>query len=133
AYYGFRVDAGTACFVDAAAVAATMPDGDWYETLFENDKPDCWFALMDNPQHIRAGLANIRLPDSTRGGNIRIIHSGWGDGFYPVVGGYDASGRLVRVHIDFMVVFRDTPNDASSTGRGLNLLEIARRSDGHGQ
>jgi hypothetical protein len=28
-----------------------------------------------------------------------------GDGVYPLIGGYAKDGRLVRVHIDFMVVF----------------------------
>jgi Protein of unknown function (DUF4241) len=120
-YYGFPVDAGTACFVDEGALAGGMPDEqDWLAGVFENDSPGCWFARMDDPAHIRAGLANIQLPlaeagenpgsSSPEGGsanNILIIHSGWGDGVYPIVGGYDASGRLVRVHIDFLVVFRD--------------------------
>lgn len=108
-YNGFPVDAGTACFVDAAALVSAMPDKtSWHEGVFENDKPDSWFNVMDNPAHIRAGLANIPLPLARNGENIIIVHSGWGDGFYPVVGGFDASGRLIRVHIDFMVVF---PND----------------------
>jgi hypothetical protein len=104
-YWGFPVDAGTACFADDGAVATAMPDGNWYEGLFENASPDCWFARMDDPGHIRAGIANIPLPSGASGENIVIFHSGWGDGFYPVVGGYDASDRLIRVHIDFMVVF----------------------------
>ncbi|MDO9383609.1 MAG: DUF4241 domain-containing protein [Hyphomicrobiaceae bacterium] len=105
-YHGFPVDAGTACFVDAGALVSSMPDeATWYEGLFENDRPDSWFNLMDNPSHLREGLANITLPLAKNGENIVIIHSGWGDGFYPVVGGFDASGRLIRVHIDFMVVF----------------------------
>ena len=33
-----------------------------------------------------------------------IIHSGWGDGTYPLIGGYDANGELVAVHIDLFVV-----------------------------
>jgi len=33
-----------------------------------------------------------------------IVHSGWGDGAYPVVGSFDGSDRLVAVHIDFQVV-----------------------------
>lgn len=104
-YYGFPVDAGTACFVDQGAVEAAMPDeGEWYETLFETGTPDSWFARMDDPGHIREGLANIPLPRAAQGENIVVIHSGWGDGFYPVVGGYAAAGRLVRVHIDFLVV-----------------------------
>jgi hypothetical protein len=106
-YYGFPVDAGTACFVDQGAVDTLMPDGDWYEAIFDNGTPNSWFEQMDDPNHIRAGIANIALPNSRQGENIVIVHSGWGDGHYPVVGGYDASGRLVRVHIDFFVVFRD--------------------------
>jgi hypothetical protein len=105
-YNGFPVDAGTACFVDQGAVDTLMPDGDWQD-VFDNGKPDSWFERMDDPSHIRAGLANIVLPLARGGENIVIIHSGWGDGHYPVVGGYDASDRLVRVHIDFLVVFRD--------------------------
>jgi hypothetical protein len=31
-------------------------------------------------------------------------HSGWGDGFYPVIGTYDDRGRLAGVHIDLQVV-----------------------------
>lgn len=105
-FHGFPVDAGTACFVDGGALEACMPDENtWYEGLFENDKPESWFARMDDPTHIRDGLANIPLPSARNGENIIIIHSGWGDGFYPVVGGFDASGRLVRIHIDFQVVF----------------------------
>ncbi len=104
-YHGFPVDAGTACFVDAGAVTSCMPDGNWYEDLFDNGTPDSWFARMDDPAHIREGIANIVLPLAKSGENIVVIHSGWGDGFYPIVGGFDASGRLVRVHIDFMVVF----------------------------
>ena len=106
-FCGFPVDAGTACFVDQGAVEALMPDGDWYKDIFDNGTPNSWFEQMDDPSHIRAGIANISLPHSQQGENIVIVHSGWGDGFYPVVGGYDASERLVRVHIDFFVVFRD--------------------------
>jgi len=107
-YYGFPVDAGTACFADHGAVAALMPEGDWYETLFDNGTNSSWFARMDDPQHIRQGVANIMLPNARGGENILIFHSGWGDGFYPIIGGYDKHGRLIRVHIDFMVVFDET-------------------------
>jgi hypothetical protein len=106
-YDGFPVDAGTACFVDAGALADGMPppEDDWNEALFDNGTPESWFNRMDDPAHIRAGLANIALPLAKDGANIVIIHSGWGDGIYPVVGGYAEDGRLVRVHIDFLVVF----------------------------
>ena len=83
-----------------------MPDTAWHPDLFE-DGPDSWFAQMDNPDIIRDGIANIPLPLAKHNENIVIFHSGWGDGSYPVVGGYDAAGKLSAVHIDFMVVFRD--------------------------
>jgi uncharacterized protein DUF4241 len=104
-YYGIPVDAGSVCFVDDEAVQRWMPKegSNWYDELFENDRDDCWFNLMDDAAHIRAGLANIRLPHASDGANIVIAHSGWGDGFYPVVGGYDAQGNLVAVHIDLLI------------------------------
>jgi len=104
-FYGISVDAGTVCFVDDETVQRCMPvdDSTWNDELFDNDADDCWFNLMDNPAHIRAGLANIRLPCAVDGANIIISHSGWGDGFYPVIGGYDAQGNLVAVHIDLLV------------------------------
>jgi hypothetical protein len=105
-FIGFPVDAGTACFVDEGTLASSMPDVErWHNDLFDNAEPDSWFNRMDDPQHIRAGLANIQLPLAVNRANIVIIHSGWGDGVYPLVGGYDGEGRLIRVHIDFMVVF----------------------------
>jgi Protein of unknown function (DUF4241) len=104
-YYGIAVDAGAVCFIDDEAIRHGMPvdESTWDGELFENDKDDCWFNLMDNPTHIRVGLANIRLPRAKDGANIIICHSGWGDGFYPVVGGYDAQGNLVAVHIDLLI------------------------------
>jgi hypothetical protein len=105
-FMGFVVDAGTACFVDAGAVDCGMPPDQvrWYDDVFENSSSDCWFNRMDDASHIRAGLANVPLPLASDGSNAILIHSGWGDDIYPVVGGYDREGKLTRVHIDFMVV-----------------------------
>ena len=102
-YYGYPVDAGTSCFTDAQAIAADMPpEEEWFEGLFENDDPDSWFNQMDDPSNIRRGLANITLPNSSN--NLVLFHSGWGDGVYPIVGGFDAAGQLIAVHTDFHVV-----------------------------
>ena len=104
-FIGFGVDSGTACFVDDEAIANCMPaDLDWNEAFFDNGRSDSWFAQMDDPNHIRFGLANLVLPLAQDGENIIIIHSGWGDGRYAVVGSFDAHHQLVAVHIDFFVV-----------------------------
>ena len=108
-FYGFGVDAGTACLVDAGALADGMPEESmsWDESVFQPDDGSGWFEAMDDPDHIGEGIANIPLPCTPGRANILIAHSGWGDGVYPVVGGYDADGALVAVHIDLMVVFDD--------------------------
>lgn len=104
-FVGFGVDAGTACFVDESLIRPCMPAPEtWYEDLFENERDDCWFKRMDDPAHIRAGIANIKLPRAQSEENLILFHSGWGDGCYPVIGSFDSKGDLVSVHIDFFVV-----------------------------
>ena len=99
------MDAGTACFVDDSVIAEGMPDArTWLKDLFENERPDSWFNLMDNSNHIREGIANIPLPNAKNGENLILFHSGWGDGIYPVVGSFDADNALLAVHIDFNVI-----------------------------
>lgn len=104
-FIGFAVDAGTACFVDETVIGPCMPDPQtWYPSLFENERADCWFRQMDDPAHIREGIANITLPLAKNGENLILFHSGWGDGRYPVVGSFDLADRLIAAHIDFFVV-----------------------------
>jgi hypothetical protein len=112
-FYGVGVDAGTVAFADAAAAVACMPprEDDWYEDLFDDGTERSWFALQDDPDHYRNGCANITLPLATAGQNIVLSHSGWGDGFYPVVSTHDADGALLGVHIDLLVAGPDDPEE----------------------
>jgi Protein of unknown function (DUF4241) len=100
---GFGVDTGTACFFDADSFTRCAGE-DWHDHATDDEDPTSWFSQMDDPGHFREGLANVPFQLSKAGENIILIHSGWGDGTYPVIGGYDADGRLIRVHIDFLVV-----------------------------
>lgn len=118
-YFGVAVDAGTVAFFDAAAVEASMPnDGDtWYDEVFDTGEPGSWFDIMDSETPLRAGTANIAMPLATGGENVILAHSGWGDGFYPVLQTRDADGRLTGVHIDLQVV--GTPaGENESDGEG---------------
>jgi hypothetical protein len=112
-FYGVGVDAGTVAFADAGAVAACMPPRghDWYEGVFDNGTEQSWFALQDDPNHYRSGCANITMPLATAGENIVLSHSGWGDGFYPVVSTHDADGALLGVHIDLLVAGPEEPEE----------------------
>jgi hypothetical protein len=105
-FIGLNVDTGTACFVDAAALVYGMPPDDesWYDDFFDNGSDTSWFNIIDDPSHIREGVANIPLPLATEGTNLIMYRTGWGDGSYPVIGGYDATGVLVAVHIDCFVL-----------------------------
>ncbi|MCR9566561.1 DUF4241 domain-containing protein [Vibrio diabolicus] len=102
-FWEYGVDAGTVCFADADVIEAIKPEEDsWYEGLFDNGRDDCWFNQTNRKILIREGLANIQLPNSDK--NLILFHSGGGDGFYPVIGGYDSNNNLVAVHTDFFVV-----------------------------
>ncbi|VEG28421.1 Uncharacterised protein [Actinomyces howellii] len=110
---GVGVDAGTVGFADHEAVSTAMPsDGvDWYEELFDSGEPDSWFELMDSTEHFRAGAANIVMPLAENGENVVLSHSGWGDGFYPVVLTRDADGSPLGLHIDLQVVGRSADHE----------------------
>jgi hypothetical protein len=112
---GVMVDAGTVAFADAGAIAECMPEGDWYEDLFDDDTDESWFARMDDPDHLRAGCANIVMPLAEAGENVILSHSGWGDGVFPVVRTRDAGGKMLGLHIDLLVVgggIDDDPDEA---------------------
>jgi hypothetical protein len=80
---------------------------DWYDIAMDEDATGNWFGPMDDPDHICKGVANVALPYATDGENMVLVHTGWGDGIFPVIGGFDAGGRLIRVHMDFLVVMPD--------------------------
>jgi Protein of unknown function (DUF4241) len=104
-FQGFPVDSGTACFVDEGALASGMPDrATWYEDVFESDESTAWYSQLRDPDHLRKGLANVPLPLATDGSNAVLFRSGWGDGIFPVIAGYDAADNLVRIHVDFLVI-----------------------------
>ena len=135
-YYGVGVDFGTVAFVDADALLTCMPEGNWYEDLFDPAEGGGWFGRMDDPDHYRAGSANIRLPLAKQAENLVLSHSGWGDGFYPVVKTLDADGKLLGVHINLGVVVDyddevtavETPPAAPTHSRARGFLRRIFRS-----
>jgi len=79
------------------------------EEVFDSGRPGSWFSEMDDPDHIRAGVANLVLPRAQAGENLILCHSGWGDGLYPLVGSYDSQDRLVAISIDLGVIGENVP------------------------
>ncbi|GAB3170957.1 hypothetical protein GCM10027059_38350 [Myceligenerans halotolerans] len=99
AWYGTGVDAGTVAFADATAAEA-LPRS--FDSSLE-ETHDRWMDLLDDPRHHGKDRANAPLPGVAGGENVVLTHSGWGDGFYPVITTHDSDGRLLGVHIDLLV------------------------------
>ena len=120
-FLGFGVDGGRACLVDAAAAQRCYPDVDaWFVRHYPDtsallgDAPGedaDWFDALYGPLDSRPrpgeaprAVVNLALPHAPGGENVVAVSSGWGDGYYAVVGGYDADGRLAAVHVDFFLI-----------------------------
>ncbi|MEV8333836.1 DUF4241 domain-containing protein [Streptomyces niveus] len=87
--YGFGVDSGTACFMDAAAV----------QTVVNNA------AGGENPlQERETGGVRIGFTgDSLSGAGLIAFESGWGDGSYPVWVGRAANRSVVCLVADMLL------------------------------
>jgi hypothetical protein len=109
AFSSVGVDAGTVSFVDAETLLRSMPADTqtWYDDIFDSGEPGSWFSIMDAAVPQPAGYANIVLPLATNGENVVLAHSGWGDGYYPLIASRDAAGKLTGIHIELFVVGPD--------------------------
>ena len=110
---GVVVDAGAVGFADNMAVETAMPPPgvDWCDEIFDSGEPDAWISVLYSAEHLRAGAANIVMPLAKNGENVVLSHSGWGDGFYPVILTRDADGTPLGLHIDLQVVGRFAEDD----------------------
>lgn len=97
-FFGYSVDAGVGCFMDAHAAAAL-------DARYESDE-SYDEALIDAMEASRADgweHANVML-DLASGVNLVMVESGWGDGIYASYWGYDAQGAPVCLVTDFSVL-----------------------------
>lgn len=84
-FYGFGVDSGTGCFVDAVA-AGRLTGGE--NTVPHDDDTD-GILVLDDPES---------------GGNLILYPSGMGDGSYPVWIGRDADGEVSCLVADMLIL-----------------------------
>lgn len=96
-FFGYAIDAGVGCFMDAQAATAL-------DARYENDE-SYDEALIDAMEANRAqqfDFANVALDDVT-GVNVVMFESGWGDGVYISYWGFDASDAPACLVTDFSV------------------------------
>lgn len=111
---GFPVDAGLGCFCDAeTATIYNALEDDFLTKNPEANMYDDYFASKfkenavnkDDPKDIGDWL-NFTLPDS-KGHNIIMFSSGYGDGVYPCYWGMDSEGKICELVIDFKLFNSD--------------------------
>ncbi|MFD0857013.1 DUF4241 domain-containing protein, partial [Actinomadura adrarensis] len=91
-FFGFAVDGGTGCFVDATATEALARI---YEETFDD--------------LLREGVAVPEFTDPHTGANLFAYRAGWGDGYYPTWIGRDRDGAVVCLVADMLIVGDSVP------------------------
>lgn len=94
-YFGFGVDSGVASFLDADAVPALERLAPTEATAADGLGP-----IYDGLD----GAIGVNAVDPQTGANVVAWYSGWGDGSYPVWFGRDASGAVVQVVADMLLL-----------------------------
>ncbi|WP_208544350.1 DUF4241 domain-containing protein [Saccharomonospora piscinae] len=89
-FYGFSVDAGLACFVDADALGAM-------EAMLEETFEELLAGLT--------GGTAAQVADPASGATLVGFPSGWGDGVYPTWVGRTAAGEVACFVADFLVLY----------------------------
>lgn len=103
--FGYSVDSGTGCFMDAACLLAVLSEdvvGRPDEALVEEEEKRM-AAILEQMRRTNPGWANVVLDQAT-GANIVAFNSGDGDGVYTSYFGYDPQDRLVCLVTDFEVL-----------------------------
>lgn len=107
-YFGFPVDAGLACFLDASTnqiyskklddYYANQPDANYYDDLLAKEFKE---YSSYNKYSSKNGDWNNHIV--VKDLNVIMFSSGWGDGYYPTFWGYNDSKETVELTIDFMI------------------------------
>lgn len=95
--FGYGVDSGTGCFVDAA-VAAGLPDPEVQKAIS---------AQLEETYVHTWSCAGVPL----QGGNVVAFSSGFGDGSYSSYWGFGAGGELLMLVTDFGVLVESVSDD----------------------
>jgi hypothetical protein len=99
-YFGYGVDTGIGCFMDAetqslllAAMDALGADGNYYDVIAGE--------MNKTYQDTRQWVLHRPVSDDVR--NVALFSSGYGDGSYSSWFGLDANGNAVTLVTDFLV------------------------------
>lgn len=118
-FYGFAVESGLACFLDAETNSRLIekmdqhqekaPESNYYDDVLAEE----FQAYSGKNKFSRAlGDWNDHHPDKDSDNNAIMFASGWGDGYYPAYWGLNENGDTVELVIDFLInEFQDEEDD----------------------
>lgn len=103
--FGYGVDAGLGCFVDAEAA----------EKLSDEEAEDLYFNRLLKELQKGKQFKNWAelVIDPATGANLVAFSSGYGDGFYPSFWGVDESGELCCLVTDFGILLKNLEGAAT--------------------
>lgn len=117
-FFGYGVDAGTGCFVDASASGLFGP--------FDGTDDDVPLDAFYGPKSGNPLVVTLTEPSGQA--TLVAFASGWGDGVYPTWVGRDDDGQLAAFVTDFHVVPRGTETESSSFPAGACTLGLWPRT-----
>ncbi|NVM90932.1 hypothetical protein FHT32_004589 [Variovorax sp. SG517] len=101
-FYGYPVDAGVGCFMDADCAAA-IAEREARETSANPDYGSYYDDVLDEELGSKDMADHYPLGEGSAN-NVLIFSSGWGDGSYPSFWALDAAGEPVALVTDFMTM-----------------------------
>jgi hypothetical protein len=107
-FFGYPVDAGTGCFIDAEAARVLL------ERLKDEEYSERLIEEMDK-NYVPTWSWLDECLDAATGANLIAFSSGWGDGAYASYFGYDEDGKVVNLITDFGVLFEDDNVEGSKS------------------
>ncbi len=96
--FGYGVDSGTGCFMEASAGRALTQKMNDESKFFKT-----MMAEMDKTYRHTWSWLDMKFGDA----NLVAFSSGDGDGLYATYAGFDAQGEVAVVVTDFMVLEED--------------------------
>lgn len=101
-FYGYPVDAGVGCFMDADCAAA-IAEREARESSANPDYASYYDDVLDTELGAQDMADHYPLGEGSAN-NVLIFSSGWGDGSYPSFWALDATGEPVALVTDFMTM-----------------------------
>lgn len=110
-FFGFNVDAGLATIMDQVVADAYCDFlAKWQQANPEGNPYDDYFAALfarsyqEKPQYQRkdGDWINWTIPGTDY--QVPMFQTGFGDGTYPVYLGYDQTGQICRLVIEFIAI-----------------------------